>query len=136
MQITEGAVFKEAFSFSQEEVKKFASVSGDYNPLHLDATYAASTIFKQPIIHGFLGASVFSKILGTKFPGEGTVYLKQSMEFKRPMFVDVQYEAVLTILQTDTEKHTAEIETKILDKETGKLIVAGSASVLNKEKII
>lgn len=129
-----GNSYSEEFSFSQEDVEKFAQVSGDFNPLHLDAEYAATTPFKKPIIHGFLGGSVFSKILGTKFPGEGSVYLKQSMDFKRPMFVGVKYQAVLTIKEADKEKHTALIETKILDAETGKVVTLGEALVMNKEK--
>jgi len=62
--------YRLTFSYSQEQVNKFAEVTGDNNPLHLDEEYAATTMFKRPIMHGFLGGSVFSKIFGTLFPGE------------------------------------------------------------------
>jgi acyl dehydratase len=82
--ITLGQTYTHQFSFTQAQVQAFAEVSGDNNPLHLDAEFAATTPFKKPIMHGFLGGSIFSMILGTKFPGEGSVYLKQSMELLKP----------------------------------------------------
>ncbi|ABG58271.1 MaoC family dehydratase [Cytophaga hutchinsonii] len=130
-----GDSYSEVFSYTQEQVSIFAELSGDKNPLHLDAEYAATTMFKKPIIHGILGASILSKILGMHFPGEGTVYLKQEIDFKRPMYVDVQYEAQLKVVETNTDKHTAIIETKIVDKESGKVNVLGNAHIMHKEKI-
>jgi len=130
-----GDTYSEVFSYSQEQVITFAELSGDKNPLHLDAEYAATTMFKKPIIHGILGASVLSKILGMHFPGEGTVYLKQEIDFKRPMYVNVQYEAQLKVLEINTDKHTAIIETKIVDKESGKVNVLGNAQIMHKDKI-
>lgn len=130
-----GDTYSEVFSYTQEQVIAFAELSGDRNPLHLDAEYAATTMFKKPIIHGILGASIMSKILGMHFPGEGTVYLRQEIDFKRPMYVDVQYEAQLKVLETNPDKHIAIVETKIVDKETGKVNVLGNAHVMHKEKI-
>lgn len=130
-----GNQYKEEFSISQEKVEIFAKISGDDNPLHLDAEFAASTPFKKPIIHGFLGGSIFSKILGTKFPGPGSVYLKQILDFKRPMFADNLYEAVATIKEVNRDKHTAIIETNIFDKSNGKIVVSGEATILNSQKI-
>lgn len=123
------------FSFSQEEVAAFAQVTGDNNPLHLDPNYAATTPFKQPIMHGFLGGSVFSKVFGTLFPGEGTVYLKQSMEFLRPMRVDTSYEAHFTISDIDREKHRATVSTKIIDVATQKETLRGEAVIMHNEKL-
>ncbi|GAL85029.1 dehydrogenase [Sporocytophaga myxococcoides] len=130
-----GQVYSEVFSFTQEQVIRFAEVSGDHNPVHLDADYASKTAFKKPIVHGILGTSIFSKILGMNFPGEGTIYLKQEVNFKRPMYASTSYEAVLTVLEINRDKHQAVIETKVLDKETGKVIIDGQAQVMNKEKI-
>ena len=130
-----GDTYSEVFSYTQEQVIAFAELSGDKNPLHLDAEYAATTMFKKPIIHGILGASIMSKILGMHFPGEGTVYLRQEIDFKRPMYVDTKYEALLTVISTNSDKHTAVVETKILDKETGKVNVLGNAHIMHKEKI-
>jgi acyl dehydratase len=127
-------VYRHNFSFSQEDVILFAKVSGDNNPLHLDAEFAATTAFKKPIIHGALASSVFSKIMGTEFPGFGSVYMKQVSEYKRPMFVDTEYEAIFTVMSINAEKHTAEISTEIFDVATGKKTTEGMAVIMNKDK--
>ena len=125
-------VYRHKFSFSQEDVILFANVSGDHNPLHLDAEFAATTSFKRPIIHGSLASSVFSKIMGTEFPGFGSVYMKQVSEYKRPMFVDTAYEAVFTVMSINPEKHVAEVSTEIFDVQTGKKTTEGLAVIMNK----
>jgi acyl dehydratase len=127
------AVHRHAFRFSQADVEAFANVTGDDNPLHLDAAFASQTPFKRPIIHGMLGASVFTKILGTQFPGHGSVYLKQTLDFLRPMFVDTDYEAVFTVVSTQPDKHTAEVATEIRDAQTGKLTTRGVATLMHKK---
>ena len=135
MTIEQGTVYKHTFSFSQDEVVKFAEVTGDKNPVHLDAAYAAGTMFKRPIMHGFLGGSVFSKIFGTLFPGEGTIYLKQSMAFMRPMYVDTVYEVTMTVKEVNKEKHRAIVETVIADQSTGDVTISGEATVMNVNRI-
>jgi acyl dehydratase len=124
-----------AFRFSQADVIAFAAVTGDDNPLHLDAEFAAQTPFKRPIIHGMLGASVFTKVLGTEFPGYGSVYLAQTLEFLRPMFVEVAYEAVFTVQTIDPAKHTAQILGEIRDVATGKVTTRGVATLMHREKL-
>jgi acyl dehydratase len=124
--------FRHVFRYTQDDVIKFSEVSGDTNPLHLDADYAAQTPFRRPIIHGMLALSVFSKILGTQYPGPGSVYLNQRVEFLRPMYVDTDYEAVFSVISTNPDKHTAEISTEIFDAQTRKICVRGVAGVLNK----
>lgn len=127
-----GASFTHLFKFSQNDVIEFARVTGDDNPLHLDAEYAATTPFKKPIIHGMLGASVFTKVLGTQYPGYGSVYVKQTLEFMRPMFVEVEYKAVFTILSINPDRHLAEISTEIFDATTNKLTTKGVATMINQ----
>lgn len=128
-------VYTHEFSFSQDEVNRFAEVTGDKNPVHTDAAYAATTMFKRPIMHGMLSASLFSKVFGTLFPGEGTIYLKQSLSFMKPMYVDTAYEAVFTVKEVIREKNRAVVETIIRDKVTGATCTSGEATVMNVEKI-
>ena len=128
-----GAVHRYAFRFSQADVADFARVTGDNNPLHLDADFAASTPFKRPIIHGMLGASVFTKVLGTEFPGYGSVYLGQTLEFLRPMFVDTDYEAVFTVQSVNPGKHTTEILGELRDLHTGKVTTRGVATLMHRD---
>lgn len=125
--------FSTNFSFSQQDVADFAHVTGDNNPVHLDEDFASKTIFKTRIMHGMLGACVFSKVFGTLFPGEGTIYLSQSVNFLKPMYVDVIYEAHFEVMEI-LEKNRARISTTILTNE-GKKVVVGEAVVMNIEKI-
>jgi acyl dehydratase len=133
--IKQGDIYEHAFSYSQDEVAKFAEVTGDNNPVHLDAEYAAKTMFKKPIMHGFLGGSVFSKVFGTLFPGEGTIYMKQDMKFLRPMYVDTQYKAVFEVTSANHEKHRAVIKTQVIDAATGDVTIEGEAMLMNVNKI-
>ncbi len=125
--------FSTDFSFSQQDVADFARVTGDNNPVHLDEDFASKTIFKTRIMHGMLGACVFSKVFGTMFPGEGTIYLSQSVNFLKPMYVDTFYDAQFEVLEI-FDKNRARISTSILTKE-GKKVVVGEAVVMNIEKI-
>jgi acyl dehydratase len=127
-------VFTHEFQFSQQEVNQFAEVTGDKNPVHLNAEYAATTMFKRPIMHGMLSASLFSKVFGTLFPGEGTIYLKQSLNFLKPMYVDTVYEAIFTVKEVMLDKNRAIVETVIRDKD-GKVCTSGEATVLNTGKL-
>lgn len=130
-----GDVFTYEFQFSQKDVEEFARVTGDNNPVHLNADYAAKTIFKKPIMHGMLSASLFSKVFGTLFPGEGTIYLKQSLNFLKPMYVDTPYVAEFIVKEVISEKNRAVVETLIKDKTSGNICTSGEALIMNIEKI-
>ena len=123
------------FSFNQNQVIKFAEVTGDSNPIHLDDIYAKRSIFKKKIMHGFLSASIFSKIFGTIFPGEGTIYLEQLLCFKKPMYVDHKYFAKLTVLEIDKIKHKACIKTDIFEEDTNEITIEGHAKIINSRKV-
>jgi acyl dehydratase len=126
-----GTTFTHAFTFSQADVERFAEVTGDMNPVHLDPAYATSTPFRKPILHGFLSGSVFSKVFGTMFPGAGTILVSQEMKYRRPMYPGERYLATFTILETDAAKGSLVIEGRITD-ERGKLCLEGVAKMLNK----
>ena len=130
-----GDTFEREFSYSQAEVEAFAQVSGDSNPVHLDAEYAATTAFKRPIIHGMLGASIFTRLMGMEWPGPGAIYLEQSLAFKRPMYVDTSYTAKLQVLEVIPGRHTARVQTRVVDTQTGKLTIDGEALIMHREKI-
>lgn len=122
------------FSYDQATVDRFAAATGDDNPLHHDAAYAATTPFRRPIMHGFLGASVFSKVFGTLFPGPGTVYLEQSLVFKRPMYVDTPYTSVCRVVSVDRPAHRAVVATVVHD-ERGRTTLEGQAVIMHQERI-
>mgnify|MGYP003978322335 CR=1 FL=1 len=72
--------------FSYEEVRLFAELSGDKNPIHLDSDYAKLNVFKKPIGHGMLVSSLTSSVLANNLPGPGTIYLGQSLKFFAPVY--------------------------------------------------
>ncbi len=123
--------FEYPFKFSQKDVVNFAEATGDKNPIHLDEEYAKKTLFKRRILHGFLGGSIFSKVFGTLFPGEGTIYLKQNMSFYKPMFTDVSYKAVFTIVEIFPQKNRALVRTDILNGDKD-IITTGEALISHK----
>ena len=129
-----GQTFSHNFQFTQKEVNLFAEETGDNNPVHIDLEYAATTMFKKPIIHGMLGASIFSKVFGTLFPGEGTIYLNQELKFSKPMYVDKRYTAFFEVVEVNEAKHRAKIDTFIKDEE-GDIVTSGSALIMNVSKI-
>lgn len=126
--IITGDRFEYDFSFNQEDVIKFSDASGDFNPIHLDNEYAKNTIFKRTIIHGFLGGSVFSKVFGTLFPGNGTIYLKQDLSFYKPMFTLKKYIATFEVVSVDVLKNRAVVKTIILDDKS-EIVIKGEALI-------
>ena len=134
--IAVGQTYSHEFNFSQADVIAFANATGDKNPVHLDAEFAAKTQFKRPIMHGMLSASLFSKVFGTLFPGEGTIYLKQTLNFLKPMYVDTDYVAEFVVKDVIKDKNRATIETLIKQKAPrGFVCTSGEAVIMNVDKI-
>ena len=122
----------DGFSFerfiSSEDVKKFAEIVGDLNPVHLDAEFAEKTSFKKRIVHGAFLAGLISKVLGMDFPGEGTIYISQNSVFKRPVYVDTSVTVEVRVTEVLPEKRRLVLDTKILNAES-KVCLEGSATV-------
>lgn len=114
--------------FTQDDVLTFADLSHDTNPLHTDVAFAKTTQFGQLIVPGFLTASLFSAIIGTKFPGFGSIYLNQSMSFRRPVFPGQEVIAVVSIKELFPEKHRVLLETVCKDSDN-QLLIEGTALV-------
>lgn len=129
-EIKKGSCYRSEFSFTQEDVNNFAEISGDKNPIHIDEDYASKSIFKSRIIHGYLGASIFSKVFAMEFPGEGTIYLKQDLKFMKPMYTNKKYTAVFNVLDHIKERHRALVQTEILNINN-EIVVTGEALLQN-----
>lgn len=114
--------------FTQDDVLTFADLSHDTNPLHTDVAFAKTTQFGQLIVPGFLTASLFSAIIGTKFPGFGSIYLNQNMSFRRPVFPGQEVIAVVSIKELFPVKHRVLLETICKDLDN-QLLIEGTALV-------
>ena len=116
-------------TFSDEDVRTFAKISGDQNPVHLDDEYAAQTPFKKRIAHGMLTAGLISAILGTELPGEGTIYLGQTINFKAPVYLDDTITATVTVVKLHERKPIATLET-ICKNQDDVMVLDGEAVVM------
>ena len=133
MKLKVGDKFSEQVKFTQENVKRFAEITGDNNPIHLNPEYAAKTPFGKPIVHGMFAASVFSKVFGTQWPGEGTIYMSQEMSFRAPVFVEKEYIASFELTELNEEKHRGVIKCTLADTE-GKEVIIGTAKLMHLER--
>ncbi len=114
--------------FGPEEVAAFAELSEDRNPIHLDPQFAAQTAFGAPIVHGILLSSLLSGLLGQHLPGQGTIYLGQTLKFVRPVLVGEEVTARVTVSQVREDKPIVTLITEVLNAR-GEPCVQGEAVV-------
>lgn len=117
---------------AEADLVAFAEVTGDNNPVHLDADYAAGTNFGERIAHGMLSAGYISAVLGTTLPGPGAIYLSQSLAFKRPVKIGDEVTARVTVTAIDDAKARVTFATTCLVR--GKVVVDGEAVVMAPRK--
>lgn len=96
---------------SEADIVAFAGVSGDRNPVHLDADYAATTMFKERIAHGMLSAAYISAVFGMKLPGPGAIYISQTLKFKGPVKIGDTVVTTVKVAELIPEKRRARFET-------------------------
>jgi 3-hydroxybutyryl-CoA dehydratase len=106
----------------------FAAVTGDFNPIHFDPIYAAATPFKERIVHGMILAGLISAVIGMKQPGEGTIYLQQTLHFLAPVKVGDVVTASVEVIDL-LEKHRVRLKTKCV-KQDGVVVLDGEALVI------
>jgi len=116
-------------TIADEDVRAFAELTGDRNPVHLDDEYAASTRFGRRIAHGMLGASLISAVLANELPGRGTVYLSQTLRFTAPVFPGDTVTARVVVKGVREDKPVVTLET-VCTNERGERVVEGEAVVL------
>jgi len=114
---------------TNRDIQLFAAVSGDVNPAHVDALYAKSSHFHEIIAHGMLGASLISTVLGTRFPGPGTIYLGQSLKVLKPVHIGDTLTVTVTVKSLDADKHRLILDTRWVDQE-GDVVIEGEAEVM------
>ncbi|MEP6719598.1 MAG: MaoC family dehydratase, partial [bacterium] len=111
------------------DIRAFAELSGDFNPVHLDDEFARTTRFGRRIAHGMLGASLISTVLGTKLPGQGAIYLSQTLQFLAPIFPGDAVTAKVTVTKIKEGKPIVTLET-VCENQHGETLIRGEAVVL------
>lgn len=117
-----------AKTISETDIYLYAGITGDFNPAHINVEYAKNTFFKTRIAHGMLAAGLISALLGTKLPGPGTIYLRQSLNFLAPVRIGDTITARVEIIEMLTEKNRVRFKTECVNQD-GTAILDGEAVV-------
>ena len=116
-------------TIDQSDIQAFADVTGDHNPIHVDEEFAKTTRFGRRIAHGMLTASLISSVLANKLPGEGSIYLGQTLQFVAPVFPGDEITARVTVTEIREGRGIAKLETICLNQRK-EIVIRGEATVL------
>jgi acyl dehydratase len=120
-------------TIEQADVDAFAAVTGDHNPVHVDEQFAKTTRFGKRIAHGMLTASLISAVLANKLPGEGSVYLGQTLQFVAPVFPGDEITARVTVKEIREDKPIVKLETVCVNQRD-EVVIRGEATILLPQK--
>lgn len=116
-------------SITDTMVRSFADISGDFNPLHMDESYAAGTEFGRRIPHGFLGASFFSRLVGMHLPGRSALYLSQQLFFRKNLDIGMTLLIKGVVVQKIDAVRTIKIAMQASDRSTSTVLIEGEGLV-------
>ena len=116
---------------TEADVIMYAGITLDTNPAHLNEEHAKNTIFKKRIAHGMLTAGFVSAVLGTKLPGEGSIYLGQELKFTAPVYMGDTITAEAEIIELIPEKNRVILRTTCVNQD-GKMVLDGKAKIMKK----
>ena len=131
-EISEGMSAEISRIIGEEDIVAFAEVTGDKNPIRLDVEYAASSIFGQRICHGMLVAGLISAVFGCHFPGNGWVYVNQSLQFRGPVFIGEEVTITVTVKKLIFRKQL--VEFGIIASVEKKKIITGVATLMSPKR--
>ncbi len=122
---------KASFSktISEADIYGFAGITGDFNPVHVDAKFAGESRFKQRIAHGMLTASLISTVLGTDLPGANTIYMSQEAKFTAPAYIGDTLTATVEVLEKREDKNILVLKTTVVNQDDV-MVVDGQAKVI------
>ena len=127
--LTTGKVYRCTYHVSSEDLEAFTKVSGDTNPLHVNDEFAARYGFRKRIIHGMLLGSQISRVLGTVFPGSGSMCLSQSMEYLKPVYEGEDVDIEVKVKHRSESLGVLLLETKMFNQQ-GVEVLTGEARVM------
>jgi phosphate acetyltransferase len=128
-EITLGQSARLLRTLTLEDIQAFAAVSGDTNPAHLDSVYASDSLFHGVIAHGMWSGALISALLGTQFPGPGTIYQDQALHFVKPVRVGDTLTVTVTVTSLNPVNSSVELDCRVFNQR-GALVLSGVAKVL------
>ena len=131
-EIEVGAVFAVERTFTPDDVRAFAQVSGDFSPLHVDAGYAAQTEFGGCVVHGMLLGALFSQLVGMRVPGRRALYLGQDLTFRRPVLVGETVRASAKVAAKNDATRVLVLQTEVRAADD-RVVASGTARVKVRE---
>lgn len=129
MKIKVGDTAETTKRITDADIEVFAQVTGDRNPIHLDDAFASKSRFGRRIAHGMMTASLISAVIANKLPGEGSIYLGQSLQFLAPVFPGDDVTARVTVKEVREDKPIVKLETVCVNQRD-EVVVRGEATVL------
>lgn len=114
-------------TITDSDIKNFAGLSGDHNPVHVDEKYAENSRFKRRIAHGLMSSSFFSQLFGTRLPGPGCVYTAQSLKFLRPVYINDTVLATVEVIAVHVSRKRVNFRTYCT--VNSKLVIDGEAEI-------
>jgi acyl dehydratase len=126
MNLTIGQKAKRSLTLTSEHVKTYADLSGDYNPLHFDESFAARTKFKRLVVQGGLTTGLLHALVAMDMPGPGTVFLSQNWKFTAPVFIGDTITAEAEVLSVHETKPVTQLKIRIT-RQDGETVLEGEA---------
>jgi 3-hydroxybutyryl-CoA dehydratase len=115
-------------TISESDVYLFAGITGDFNPIHVNAEYAKESLFKERVVHGILTTGLISAVIGTQLPGTDTIYLSQKVDFKAPVKIGDTVTAEVEVLEKKDAKHIILLRTTVTN-QNDVVVIEGEAVV-------
>ncbi len=125
--IYSGMVVSSSQTITDADIKTYAGLSGDHNPVHVSEEYAESSRYGRRIAHGLMSAGFFSALFGTQLPGLGCVYVAQSLKFKRPVYIGDTVVASVEVISVNLVKRRVFFKT--ICRVRGKVVIEGEAEI-------
>ena len=128
-ELTIGQTAEFTKTISESDVYLFAGITGDHNPMHVNDIYAKESRFGERIVHGLLSSSLISTVIGTKLPGNGSVYIEQNLTFKAPVVFGDTISAVVEVKEIEVSKNRVKLRT-YCKNQYDEIVIDGYAVVM------
>lgn len=126
--ISNGERYETKKLITDEGIKLFSNLSGDFNPIHIDESYASKSFFKKRIAHGMYYASFFSAIIANHLPGSGSIYLAQNLKFLNPVYIGDIVTSIVSVEEINKEKKYIFLKTLAFNQH-GEKLIEGDAKI-------